>query len=128
MDMERFGLRKGPSMKDVRTKSRKTDTLPPCLQNVVTDDSRPPPSPCPCRHTINFEKSGVFYTKKCRRPHLQNPFCLKNVRTGQIPLPPDCGRLLWTAPNCEIFKWLYCKTRLSHNSLDTFHVVVQIRY
>jgi len=37
--------------------------------------------PCPCRHTINFEKSDVFYTKKCGRPHLKNPSSL--VRTGQ---------------------------------------------
>jgi len=43
---------KGPSIKDVRTKSRKMT-----------------PPPGPCGHTINFEKSGVC-AKKCGRPHL----------------------------------------------------------
>jgi len=28
----------------------------------------------------------------------EEPPCPQNVRTGQIPLPSDCGRLLWTAP------------------------------
>jgi len=44
--------------------------------------------PCPYGHTINFEKSVVFCTKKCGRPHLKNP-----------PPPPHCGRLFWTSPN-----------------------------
>jgi len=50
---------------------------------------------CPCGHTLNFEKYVVFCTKKCRPPHLKNPPCPQNVCTGH---PPDCGRLLWTAP------------------------------
>jgi len=28
---------------------------------------------CPYGHTINFENSEVFCTKKCGRPHLKNP-------------------------------------------------------
>jgi len=53
----------GSSIKDVRTKS--------------------PPLPCPCGHTINFEKSGVFSPKvrtpepltllSEKRPHWTNP-------------------------------------------------------
>jgi len=30
-------------------------------------------TPCPCGHTINIEKSEVFCTKKCGRPHLKTP-------------------------------------------------------
>jgi len=31
-----------------------------------------------------------------------DPPCPKNIRTGQPSPPhPDCGRLLWTAPNIE---------------------------
>jgi len=28
---------------------------------------------CSCGYTINFEKSEVFCTKKCERPHLKKP-------------------------------------------------------
>jgi len=51
-----------------------------------------------CGHTINFEKSKFFCTKKYERLNLKNllPFCPQNVCIGQI-LPFDCGRLLWTA-------------------------------
>jgi len=35
---------------------------------------------------------------------LSLPPCPKNVRTGQTPSPPDCGRLLWTAPKSS--RWL----------------------
>jgi len=58
-------------------------------------------SPCLYGHTINFETSDVFFTKKCRRPHPKNP--LPSVRKmsaldKQTSLPRDCGRPLWTAP------------------------------
>jgi len=46
--------------------------------------AQPPLSVRTHHHTINFEKSEVFYTKKCGRPHLSSP-CPKNVRTGQTP-------------------------------------------
>jgi len=51
--------------------------------------------PCPCGHTINFEKSEVLCTKKCERPHLKNPLhlCPQNVCTGQSPRL----RMSWTA-------------------------------
>jgi len=42
--------------------------------------------PCPCGHTINFQKSEVFFTKKCGRPHLSSPLS-ENVRTRQTPSP-----------------------------------------
>jgi len=62
-------------MKDVCTKSQKID----------------PFHPCPCGHTINFEKSEVFCTKKCGRPHLKNlPLCPHWTNT----FPPECGRRL----------------------------------
>jgi len=52
-----------------------------------------PLSTFPCRHTINFEKFNVFFTNKCRRPHLRNPIlpCPKNVRSGQTPSPLTAG-------------------------------------
>jgi len=56
-----------------------------------------PPPPCPCGHTINFKKSEVFYTKKCRRPHL------KKAPWSALDTPPDCGRLLWTAAKHDKF-------------------------
>jgi len=46
-------------------------------------------TPCLCKHTINFEKSYVFCTKKYGRPHLKNPPCLQNVRTRQTPVSAD---------------------------------------
>jgi len=68
------------------------------------------PPHCPCGHTINFEKSDVFCTKKCGRQHRKNPL----VRTGQAPLRPKCGRFLWIAPyeaikvfNSWILQWPY---------------------
>jgi len=57
------------AIKTVCTKSRKIDPL----------------LPCPCGHTINFDKSCYFYAKKCGRPHLKIP---PLVRTGQIPFLP----------------------------------------
>jgi len=46
-----------------------------------------------------FEKSDVFCTKKCGRPHLNNPLVRKMSALDKAPPPPDCGRLLWTALN-----------------------------
>jgi len=73
---------KGPSIKDVRTKSRKIN--PSLLVRKMSALAQPPFSPCSCGHTINFEKSDDFCTKKCGRPHLKNP------------LPP-CNRLSQSA-------------------------------
>jgi len=70
-----------PSIKDIRIKSRKTDPLLACPNWL---------NPLyPCGHNKNFEKSDVFCTKMCRRPHLKNPPFPKNVRTGQTPLSAD---------------------------------------
>jgi len=49
-----------PSIKDVRTKSRKIDPLPPSPQNVRTGSTPLPPCLWACGHTINFEKYEVF--------------------------------------------------------------------
>jgi len=50
---------------------------------------------CPFGHTINFEKSDVFCTKNCKRPHLKNPFPLvRKISALDNPLL-DCRRLLW---------------------------------
>jgi len=45
--------------------------------------------PCQSGRTINFEKSDVFCTKECGRPHLKKSLS-RLVRTGQTPLD------LWT--------------------------------
>jgi len=58
----------GPFIKDIHTKSRKIDP-PPSLSALA----EPPLPPCPYKHTINFEISEVFCTKKCGRPHLKTP-------------------------------------------------------
>jgi len=95
-----FCLRKfnwGPSIKDVRTKSRKID--PTCPQNARTGPN--PLPPCLCGHTINFEKSEVFCSSNCGGLYRKKLFCLQNVRIGLTSLRSDCGRLLWTAPYCN---------------------------
>jgi len=46
---------KGPSIKDVRTKSRKIE---PLVRKMSALAQTPPH--CPCGHTINFEKIDVF--------------------------------------------------------------------
>jgi len=69
---------------------------PHCPQNVLTGS--PPPS-CPCGHTIKFEKSYAFCTRKYGRPHLKNPGPLvRKMFALDKLLPPDCRRLLWTTP------------------------------
>jgi len=99
--LERPGDSYRPSINDVRTKSRKID--PPCPKNVRTGSTLFPP--CPCGHTINFEKSEVFCAKKCGRTHLKKspPPCPQNVRTRQALPPVHCGRLLWSALNATYF-------------------------
>jgi len=59
---------KGSSIKDVRTKSRKVDLSFPlvCKMSALAQPL------CPCGHTMNFEKSEFFCTKKCERLHLKN--------------------------------------------------------
>jgi len=58
---------------------------PPCPKNVRTGST----TPCPCGHTINFEKSKVFCAKKCGHPRLKNSSCPQYVRPGQTPLTAD---------------------------------------
>jgi len=89
--MQDFAFAQGSTINDVRKKSRK---IPLCSQNIRTGSA-----PCPCGHTINFEKLEVFFTKKCERPHLKNPPCSQNVRTGQTssPLTADVFYGHWTA-------------------------------
>jgi len=55
-------------MKDARTNSRKID--PPLLFAKYPQWLDPP---CPYGHTKSLEKSYVFCTKECGRPHLKNP-------------------------------------------------------
>jgi len=64
---------KEPSIKDVRTKSRKIDPLSAICPHWLNP-------PCPCGHTINFEKS-VFAPKSADVRVWRTPFPL--VRTGQ---------------------------------------------
>jgi len=94
---------RGRPYKDVRTKSWKIN--PSHFSEKCSHWLNTTP-PCPCGHTKilknpeifeilqthqNFKKSGEFYTKKFRRPHLKNPLspCPKNVRTGLTPLAAD---------------------------------------
>jgi len=69
-------------------------------------------SPCPCGHTIIFEKSEVFCNLKYRKSNTEKPFplpspCPQHVRTRQTLSPltvevfingplryPKCGRFL----------------------------------
>jgi len=68
-DFCKFSIKnKRPSIKDVRTKSRKIDPLPPCPHFSIL-----PPSLCPCEATINFKKFRGFCTKNCGGPHLKSP-------------------------------------------------------
>jgi len=93
---------KGPSIKDVRTKSRKID---PLVRKMSALAQPPPLPPCSCGHTKNFEKSEVFCSKKCRRPHLKKPPSPPVRKMSALDNPPDWERLLWAAPNL-CFKFL----------------------
>jgi len=90
---------KGQSIKDVRTNREKL-APPPCphwLKGL-------PPLTMQTHH--KFQKIQVFLAKKCGRLHLKNPppplsaKCLHK----KTPFPPDCGRLLWSAPNSFCLK------------------------
>jgi len=60
----------------------------------------PPPylPPCPCGHTIIFEKSQLFFFFFFEQTFctyaFEKPTFPKNVCTGQIAFPLDCGHLL----------------------------------
>jgi len=58
--------------------------LPSCLHWLNS-----PLSPFPCGHTINFERSEGFYTKKYGRPHLKtpSPFICKMSELDELPSP-----------------------------------------
>jgi len=78
--------------KDVHTKSRKIDPCPPC----------------PCGHTINFEKFEVFCTKKCGRPHrvflLDGPLC--HYVTIFVVIRYNCKLYLASNKNSDKFQRL----------------------
>jgi len=57
-----------------------------------------PPSPFPCEHIINFEKSE-FLRKKSAESASEEPSFPFVCKMSAIDKPPDCGLLLWTAPN-----------------------------
>jgi len=84
-----------------RTSAQNHEKLTP--SPLVRTGSTPFP-PCPCGHTINFEKFDIFCTKKCGRSHSKNPLSPwpQNVRTGQ-PTWLRSGRPLWTAPNNSLY-------------------------
>jgi len=82
-----------------------------------------PLPPCPCGHTINFEKSQVFIAKKRGRPHLKQKLLSEKCPHWTYPPPP--WSLLWTAPYREIVKpehiwityYVYGHAYLSQNPL-----------
>jgi len=77
---------KGLSIKDVRTK------IDPLLVRKMSALVKRPLPPCPCRHTINFENSGVFAPKSAESASEEPPLPLSTLDK----LPPDYGRPLWT--------------------------------
>jgi len=58
---------KGPFIKDVL---KNLEKLTPPLSEKCSNWLNPLTPTCPRGHTKNFEKSEVFCTKKCGRPHL----------------------------------------------------------
>jgi len=78
---------KGLSIKDVRTKSKKLSSSP--FVHKMSALAQLPSLSCPCEHTINFEKLGVFLRQKFRTSASEEPLppCPQNVRTGQLPSP-----------------------------------------
>jgi len=85
---------KGPSIKDVRTKSRKIDPAPPCSQNVPTG-SIPLLPPL----AINFKNFKVFLHQKRWMSASEGTLLSANCLHWSNPLSPDCRSLLWKAPN-----------------------------
>jgi len=71
-----------------------------CTKNVYTGSIPTIPLSVRTHHKFKIFQS-FFCTKKCGRPHLKNTFSL--VRSGQTPLPPDCGRLLWTGYRTALY-------------------------
>jgi len=88
-----------PSVKDVRTKSRKID--PSLATSFVRKMSALLNPPCPCKHATNFKKSEVLH-QKVRTSVYEEPLssCAKNFRIGQTPLTADVfyGPLLVLVP------------------------------
>jgi len=54
----------------IKTSTQNRDKLTP---SPFVRNGSTPLSPYPFWHTINFEKSKIFYSKKYGRPHLKNP-------------------------------------------------------
>jgi len=88
---------KGPSIKDVCTKSRKIDPLDGKMSALAQ-----PPLTVRTHH--KFRKIRSFLHQKVRTSASEDPLppCPQNVHTRHNS--PGCGRLLWTAPNC-IVRW-----------------------
>jgi len=112
---------KGPSMKEVRTKSRKIDPLPHCPHwlNVAWL----------CDHTINFEKFEVFCIKKCGLKNLPLSASAKCPHWTN-PSPSYCGRLSWTAPywiRFEIDRLNYWCTFLFYESISTRDLIILVK-
>jgi len=72
-----------PSIKDIRTKSRKIDP-PPSLSAKYPHCS--PSPPCPCGHTLNFEMSGVIFHQKVRTSASKETPCPQYVRGQKFSL------------------------------------------
>jgi len=98
----------GPSIKDVRTKSRKTAPAPlsaKCLHWLN-------PS-CPCGHTITLEKSEVVSTKNCGRSHLKNLSPLVHKMSAlDKPVSPLSADVFYGQPFTFVilFKWCHIES------------------
>jgi len=68
---------------------------------------------CPCgRPHHKFRKIlGLLHQKVRTSASEEPPLVRKMSALNKLPLPPDCGRLLWTAPYAEFKNYLedvYC--------------------
>jgi len=87
---------KGPPIKDVCTKSRKIDPLP--FVRKMSALTQPPLS---VQTHHKFQKIRSFLRQKVWTSASEDtpPFPLvRKMSAMDELLPPDCGRLLWTAP------------------------------
>jgi len=93
-------LSKGPSIKDVRTKSPKIDSLGSQFLEILSANCPHCLDPLPFVRAEHhkFRKIGVFLHQKVRTSASEDPF----PHLSALDNPLDCGRPLLTAPNINL--------------------------